>query len=102
MSISEDTKRQGKCSGSCTRLVNPILVPTVATDDQPGPVVFLAGTKKFDIAPQTLREPPTMQNTVVNSNHDNNNTEKSLEASLRLSIHCKYNILNNQHHVLKI
>ena len=33
-----------------TRLVNPILVPTVATDDQPGPIVFSAVKNKFDIA----------------------------------------------------
>ena len=33
----------------------PILVPAVATDDQPGPLVFLAVTKKFDIATKTLQ-----------------------------------------------
>ena len=66
-------------------------LPTVATDDQPGPIVFLAVTKKFDIATQTLREPPAIQKTPVNSNQGNNTTEKILEASLRLSTHCKYN-----------
>ena len=60
-SISEDPQRQDNCSDSCTRLVNPILVPAVATDDQPGPVVFSAVTKKFDIATQTLREPPAIR-----------------------------------------
>ena len=33
---------------------SPILVPAVATEDQPGPVVFLAVTKKFDIAAENL------------------------------------------------
>ena len=68
-------------------MVNPILVPVVATDDQPGPIVFSAVTKKFDIATQTLRAPPAMEKTPVNSNQANNTKEKILEASLRLSTH---------------
>ena len=72
-------------------MINPILVPAVATDDQPVPIVFSAVTKKFDIATQTLREPPVMQKTPVNSNQGNNTTENILEASLGLSTHCKYN-----------
>ena len=67
-------------------MVNPILVTTVDTDDQPRPIVFSAITKKFDIA-----TPPTIQRTPVNSNQGNNTTENILEASLRLSTHCKYN-----------
>ena len=51
LNISYDLQRQDK-------LVNPILVPAVATDDQPGPVVFLTGTKKLDIATQNLEVPP--------------------------------------------
>ena len=43
------------------QISQPILVPTVATDDQPGPVVFVAVTKKFDIATQNLQMPPAMQ-----------------------------------------
>ena len=31
------------------------MVPAVATDDQPGPVVFLAVTKKCGIATQNLQ-----------------------------------------------
>ena len=58
---------------SCTRFVNPILVPAVATDDQPGPTVFLVVTKKFDIPTQTLHEPPSM----VNVNQGNNTTQKN-------------------------
>ena len=38
----------------------PILVPAVATDDQPGPDVFLAVIKKFDIATHNLQVPPAM------------------------------------------
>ena len=60
-------------------------------DDQPGPIVFSALTNKRDIATQTLREPPAIQKTPVNSNQGNNTTEKFLEASLRLSTHRKYN-----------
>ena len=37
------------------------MVPAVATDDQPGPPVFLAVTKKFDIITQNLKMPPAMQ-----------------------------------------
>ena len=51
--------RQDKCSDSCTRLV--ILVPAVSTDDEPGPVVFFAVTKKFDIATQNLQIPPAVK-----------------------------------------
>ena len=69
----------------------PKLVPTVATDEQPGRVVFSAVTKKFDIATQTLREPPIIRKTAVNSNQGNNTTEIILEASLKLSTNCKYN-----------
>ena len=36
-------------------------VPVVATDDQPGPVAFLAVTKKFDITTQNLQVSPAMQ-----------------------------------------
>ena len=72
-------------------MVNPILVPAVATDDQPGPSVFWGVTKKSGIATQTLRQPPAMQKTPVNNNKGNNTTEKNVEASIRLSTHCKYN-----------
>ena len=72
-------------------MVNPLLIPAVATDDQPGPSVFSFVTKKFDIATQTLCEPPATQKPPVNSNQGNNTTEKILEASFRLSTHCKYN-----------
>ena len=34
---------------------------------------------------------PLYKKTAVNSNQDNNTTEKKLEASLKLSTHCKYN-----------
>ena len=40
-----------------------IVVPdwsTHTTNEQPGPVVFLAVTKKFDIATQNLQVPPAM------------------------------------------
>ena len=56
LNVSDDLQRQGKCS-SCIRLVNPywyILVPA-------GPVVFLAVTKKCDVATQNLQVPPGMQ-----------------------------------------
>ena len=64
------------------------MVPAVATDDQPGPPVFLAVTKKFDIITQNLKMPPAMQKksqqkkrkkkrkkTVVNSSQSNYTTE---------------------------
>ena len=51
------------------------LVLTVATDDQPGPTAFSAVTKKFDIATQTICEPPATQKTPVNSNQGNNTIE---------------------------
>ena len=57
LNISDELQRQDKCSDSCTRISQPILVPAVATDDQPGPLVFLAGTKKFDIATEYLQVP---------------------------------------------
>ena len=44
LSISDDLQRQGKCS-ELYQIGQPILVPTVAADDQPGSVVFLAVTK---------------------------------------------------------
>ena len=74
-------------------MVKPILVPAVATGDQPGPSVFSAITKKLDIATQTFREPPAIQKPPVNSNQGNITTKKNLEASLRLSTHCKYNYI---------
>ena len=57
-----------------------ILVPAVATDDQPGPLVFLAVTKKFYIATQNLQVPPAMKKkkrkkTVVNSSQSNYTAE---------------------------
>ena len=54
-------QRQGKCSDSCIQISQPILVPAVATDDQPRPVVFVAVAKKFDIVTQNLQVPPAMQ-----------------------------------------
>ena len=57
-------------------IINPILVPAVITDDQPGPIVFSAVTKKFGIATQTLCEPPAMQKTPVNSNQGNSTAKK--------------------------
>ena len=74
----------------------PILVPAVATDDQPGPVVFLAVTKKFDIATQNLQVPPAMQKKLVNSNQSDYTTENYLHiASITI-------ILNNGYLILKI
>ena len=73
LNISGDLQRQGKCSDSCTRLVNPLLVPAVATDDQPGPFVFSAVTKKFDIATQNLQVPPVMQKKQENKNKNKKN-----------------------------
>ena len=72
-------------------MVNQIEVSALATDDQSRRSVFSVATKKFDIATQTLCEPPAMQKAPVNSNQDNNTTQKNLEASLRLSGQCKYN-----------
>ena len=79
------------------QISQPILVPAVATDDQPRPVVFVAVTKKFDIATQNLQVPPAMQKkTVVNSNQSNYTTENYLHiASIII-------ILNNGYLILKI
>ena len=66
------------------QISQPILVPAVATDDQPGALVFLAVTNKFDIATQNLKVPPAMQKkkkkkkekkTVVNSSQTTYTTE---------------------------
>ena len=80
------------------QISQPILVPAVATDDQPGPVVFVAVTKKFDIATQNLQVPPAMQKkkNVVNSSQSNYTTENYLHiASIII-------ILNNGYLILKI
>ena len=53
----------------------PILVPAVATDDQPGPDVFLAVIKKFDIATHNLH---AWKKPIVNSNQSNYTTENYL------------------------
>ena len=76
MGISQDSQRKDKCSDSCIRFVNPILLPAVAIVDQPGPNVLSAVTKKCDIATQTLPEPLAMQKIAVNRNQCNNTTEK--------------------------
>ena len=68
-------------------MVSPILVPTVATDDQPGPIVFWAITKKFDMSHKPSVNHPLCKKLQL----INNTTQKFLEASLRLSTHCKYN-----------
>ena len=75
----------------------PILVPAVATDDQPGPVVFLAVTKKFDIATQNLQVPPAMQKKcLVNINQSNYTTENYLHIAIIIII------LNIGYLILKI
>ena len=51
----------------------------------------LSISKKSDVSTQTLREPSTTSKTPFNGNQGNANTVKILEASLRQSIHCKYN-----------
>ena len=74
----------------------PILVPAVATNEQPGPAVFLGVTKKFDIATQNLQVPLAMQKKLVNSNQSNYTTENYLYiASIII-------ILNNGYLILKI
>ena len=75
----------------------PILVPAVATDDQPGPVVFLAVTKKFDIATQNLQVPPAMQKKyLLNINQSNYTTENYLHIAIIIVI------LNIGYLILKI
>ena len=82
------------------QISQPILVPAVATDDQPGPVVFVAVIKKFDIALQTLQVPPAMQKkkkkNVVNTSQSNYTTENYLHIASIIVI------LNNGHLILKI
>ena len=104
-----NTQRRDKYSDSCTRLVNPILVPAVATDDQWEPTVISAITKKFGIATKTLCEPPARQKTPVisnnssNSNLGNNTTEEKLEDLLEYQhIANIILILNNGQLLLKI
>ena len=50
----------------------------------------------IDNVTKTLCEPPAKQKPPVNSNQGNNTTEIMLEASLRISTHCKYNIYIKQ------
>ena len=88
------------------QISQPILVPAVATDDQPGPLVFLAATKKFDIATQNLQVPPIQKKkkkkkkrkkTVVNSSQSNYTTENYLHIASIIMI-----ILNNGYFTLEI
>ena len=82
------------------QISQPILVPVVATDDQPRPLVFLVVTKKFDIATQNLQVPTPMQKkkrTVVNSSQSNHTTENYLNIASIIII-----ILNNGYLILKI
>ena len=70
----------------------PILVPAVATNGQPRYVVFLAATKKFDIATQNLQVPPAMpkKKPVVNSNQSNYATENYLHIAALGILFWKY------------
>ena len=72
----------------------PILVPAVATDDQPGPVVFLAVTKKCDIATQNLQVPPAMQKKKKEKKKEKRKLSLMaiwvLILEKKLSAHCKY------------
>ena len=59
--LVNDLQRQGKCCDSCTRSVNhhtgTCSCSCYRWPTRPGPVVFLAVTKKFDIATQNLQVP---------------------------------------------
>ena len=97
LNISDELQRQGKCSDSCTRISQPILVPAVATDDQPGTLVFLAGTKKFDIATEHLQVPCAIKKkkkkkTVVNSSQSNYTTENYLHILSIIIIYIKQSV----------
>lgn len=81
-------QRQDKCSNSCTRLANPNWYLQLLQMNNQDPLFFRLS---FDIATRTLREPPIMRKTAVNSNQGNNTTEIILEASLKLLTNCKYN-----------
>ena len=85
----------------------PILVPAVATDDPPGPLVFLAVMKKFDIVTQNPQVPPAMQKkkkkkktknkkSLVNSSQSNYTIENYLHITSIIVI------LNNGYLILKI
>ena len=85
------------------QISQPIVVPAVAIDDQPRPLVFLAVTKKFDIATQNLQVPPMQKRekekknkTVVNSSQSNYTTENYLPIANIIII-----ILNNGYLILK-
>ena len=97
LNISDELQRQDKCSDSCTRISQPILVPAVATDDQPGPLVFLAGTKKFDIATEYLQVPCAIKKkerkkTAVNSSQSNYTTENYLYIVSIIIIYIKQSV----------
>ena len=78
-------------------------MPAVATDDQPGSLVFLAVRKKFDIVTQNLQVPAAMQKkkkkTLVNSSQSNYTTENCVHIANIIIIII---ILNNGYPNLKI
>ena len=60
-------------------------------DDHPRATIFSTITKKSDSYTQTLQEPFTTSKISVDGNLGNATTVKMLRASLRQSVHCKYN-----------
>ena len=99
LDISDDLKRQGKCSDSCTRLVNPYWYLQVLQMTNQDLLYLWLTLRNFDIAIQNLQVSPAMQKKkkkIVNSNQSNYTTENYLHiASIT-------NILNNGYLILKI
>ena len=84
----------------------PILVPAVATDDPPGPLVFLAVMKKFDIVTQNPQVPPAMQKKKKKKKKKKKSRVKSSQSNYTIENYLHITsiivILNNGYLILKI
>ena len=93
LNIRDNLQRQGKCN-ELYQTGKHILVAVAATEDQPGPVAFLAVTKKFDMPLKTSKY--NAKKAVVNSSQSNYTTENYLHITSIIII------LNNGYLILKI
>ena len=101
LNISDDLQRQGKCSGSCTRLVNPQGYLQLLQMTNQDLLYFWLSLRNLTLPHKTFKyhrlcKNKYKQKTVVNSNQSHYTTENYLLISSVIII------LNNGYVILKI
>ena len=100
LNISDDLQRQGKCSGSCTRLVNPYWYLQWLQRTNQDLLYFWLSLRNLILPHKTSQVPPAKQNKKQKKTEKKNQSNYTTENYLHIAN--IITILNNGYLILKI